>query len=93
MFEADIHLRLAHTSMLNIYKVFEPLVSCLKGIWGAPLYRYSGQASPRFGDLGSLEEWKGCCNVMFEADIQLRPFHTSILNIYKVFEPLVLQYT
>jgi hypothetical protein len=33
MFEADIHFRLLHTSILDIYKVFEPLVCCLKGIW------------------------------------------------------------
>ena len=30
--EADIHLRLLHTSILDIYKVFEPLVCCLKAI-------------------------------------------------------------
>jgi hypothetical protein len=33
MFEADIHLRLLHISILDIYKVFEPLVCSLKGIW------------------------------------------------------------
>ena len=32
-FEADIHLRLLHTSILDIYKVFETFVCCLKGIW------------------------------------------------------------
>jgi hypothetical protein len=36
MFEADIHLRLLHTSILDIYKVFEPLVCCLKDIWLHP---------------------------------------------------------
>jgi hypothetical protein len=34
--EANIHLRLLHTSILDIYKVFEPLVCCLKGIWVHP---------------------------------------------------------
>jgi hypothetical protein len=55
----------------------------------APLYRYTGQVAPRFGDSGSLEEQKWCHNVMFEADIHLRPLHTSILDVYKVSEPLV----
>ncbi len=60
-----------------------------KGHMAAPLYHYTGQVAPRFGDSGSLEEWKWCHNVMVEADIHLRPLHTSILDIYKVFEPLV----
>ncbi len=33
MVEADFYLRLLHTSILDIYKVFEPLVCCLKGVW------------------------------------------------------------
>ncbi len=45
----------------------------------APLYRYTGQAGPRFGKSGSLLEWKWCHNVMVEADIYLRLLHTSIL--------------
>ncbi len=143
--EADIHVRLLHTSILDIYKVFESLVSCLKGIWVhpytitpaklppdlgiqvhlgvemmpqrhgwgwyspqttsyihirhmksvwaigmlseghmvAPLCHYTGQVGPRFGDSGSLEEWKWCHNVMVEADIHVRLLHTSILDIYK----------
>ena len=36
MVEADIYFRLLHTSILDIYKVFEPLVHCLKGIWVQP---------------------------------------------------------
>ena len=56
-----------------------------QGCVGAPLYRYTGQVGPRFGDSGSLEEWKWCHNVMFWADIYLRPLHTYILCIYKVF--------
>ncbi len=59
-----------------------------QGHMAAPLYRYTSQVSPRFGDSGSLEEWKWCHNVIVEADIHLRPLHTSILDIYKVFETL-----
>ncbi len=36
---------------------------------GAPLFRCTGQAGPRFGDSGSLVEWKWCHNVMVEVDI------------------------
>ncbi len=31
---------------------------CVKSGMGAPLYRYTSQAGPRFGGSGSLEEWK-----------------------------------
>jgi hypothetical protein len=55
MFEADIHLRLLHTSKVEINKVFEPLLCCLKGIWVHP-YHYTGQVGPRFGKLASLVE-------------------------------------
>ncbi len=54
----------------------------------APLYRYTGQVSPRFGHSSSLEECKWC-HIMFEADIHLRLLHTSILDIYKLFESFV----
>jgi hypothetical protein len=36
MVKADVHLRLPHTSILDIYKVFKPLVCCLKGVWVQP---------------------------------------------------------
>ena len=37
MGEPDIYyLKMPHTSVLGIYKVFEPLVGCLKGIWLQP---------------------------------------------------------
>jgi hypothetical protein len=32
MVEADIHLRLLHTSIVDIYKVFKPLICCLMGL-------------------------------------------------------------
>ena len=49
MFETDIHLRSLHTSIFNTYKVFEPLVCCLKGILLHP-YSYTGKVASRFGD-------------------------------------------
>jgi hypothetical protein len=36
MVEADIHLRLVPTSILDIYNVLESLLCCLKGIWVHP---------------------------------------------------------
>jgi hypothetical protein len=38
MFEAAIHLRPLPTSMLDLFKLFESLVCCLKGIWVHPSY-------------------------------------------------------
>ncbi len=81
MFEADIHLRLLCASIVDIYKVFELLVCCLKGIWLHPYTLTMAKLPP---DLGSQ-----CHNIMFEASIYLRLLHTFILDIYKVFEPLV----
>ena len=59
-----------------------------QGNMGAPFYRYTDQVGPRFVKSGSLVEWKWCHYIMAEADINLRPFHTSIFDIYKGFEPL-----
>jgi hypothetical protein len=88
MVEAYIHLRPLHTSIFDIYKGFEQLLCCLKGIWVHP-YRYTSQVGPRFGKSGSLEELKWYHNIMDEADVPLKLLHASILDIYKVIEPLV----
>ena len=60
-----------------------------QGHMGASLCHYTSQAGPRFENSGSLGEGKCCNYVMFEADIHLRPRHTSILDIFKVFDPLL----
>jgi len=45
-----------HISILDIYKVFEPLVCCLNGM-GAPVYQHStGHVGPRSGNSGLLTE-------------------------------------
>ncbi len=54
MFEADIHFRPLHTSTLDIYKVFEPLVCCLKGIWVPPYTITPAKLAPNLGILGPL---------------------------------------
>ncbi len=90
MVEADIHLSTLHTSILDIYKVFETLVCCLKGIWLHPYTVTRAKWPPDLGIQVHLRsEWKWCHNDIFEAGIHLRPLHTSIIHIYKVFEPLI----
>ena len=85
MVEPDIHLRPLHTSMVDIYKVFEALICCLKGIWLHPYTVTQAKLAP---DLVH-EEWKRCHNFMVETNTHLRPLQTSILDIHKVFEALV----
>ena len=82
MVEADVHFRQLHASILDISMLSQ-------GHMVAPLYHYTGQVSPRFGNSGSREEWKWCHNVIVEAGIHIRPLHTSIFDIYKVCELLV----
>ncbi len=54
MFETDIHLWPLHTSTLDIYKVFELLVCCLKGIWVHPYTVTPAKLAPDLGILGPL---------------------------------------
>jgi hypothetical protein len=90
MVEADIHLRPRHTSILDIYKLFQQLVYAVSRAYaGCTIIPLLWSNCPQVGGSGSLEEWKLCHNVMVDADIHLRPLLTSMLYIYKVFEPLV----
>jgi hypothetical protein len=57
MVEADIHLRLLPTSILDIYEVFEVLVCCLTGIWVHLYFIPPAKVAPDFGILGPL--WSG----------------------------------
>ncbi len=54
MFEADIQFRPLHTSILDIYKMFEPLVCCIKGIWVNPYTVTPAKLAPDLGILGPL---------------------------------------
>ena len=49
MVEADIHLRPLHTSLLCIYKVFEPLVCGLKGMLVHPYTVTPAKLAPDLG--------------------------------------------
>ena len=52
--EADIPLKLLHASILDIYKVIEPLVCCLKGIWLHPYTVTLAKLAPNLGIQGHL---------------------------------------
>ncbi len=54
MVEADIHLRLLPTSILDIYNMFEPLACCLKGIWMHPYIITSAKLAWKFWCLDHL---------------------------------------
>jgi hypothetical protein len=54
MVDSDIHLRPLHTSIVDIDKVFEPLVCCLKGIWVHPYIVTQAKLAPDLGILGHL---------------------------------------
>jgi hypothetical protein len=49
-----MHFRPLHTSMLDIYTVFESLVCCLKGIWVHPYTVTPAKVAPDLGILGRL---------------------------------------
>jgi len=89
MVEANIHLRLLHTFVLDIYKVFEQLLCCLKGICVhtlKPSHRPSCPQNSEFGILVHLwSENDAIANVMMEADIHLRPLHIHTWHIQSVW--------
>ena len=81
MVEADIHLRLLHTSILDIYKVFKPLISCcLKVIWVFPYTVTPAKLTPDLGIQGHL--WSGndattsCLSLIFTSDHCIHPYWT-----------------
>jgi hypothetical protein len=59
MVEADIHLILLSTSILDIQNVFEVLLGCLKGIWVHPYTIILATLAPDselFGNLWSRND-------------------------------------
>ncbi len=57
MGEADNQLRPLHTSIFDMYKVFEPLVCCLKGIWLHPYTCTQAKLPPDLGSQVHLRCW------------------------------------
>jgi len=54
MDEADVPLKLLHASIFDIYKVIEPLVCCLKGIWVHSYTITPARLAPDLGSQGHL---------------------------------------
>ncbi len=71
----------------------------IKRVWGigvpsqghmdASLYRSNSQVGNRFWNFWSFVEWKQWNFIIVEADIHIRLYPTSMLDMYKVFEVLV----
>jgi hypothetical protein len=49
MFEADTHIRLKHTSIVDMNKVLEPLLCWIKGIWVHPYTITPAKLAPDLG--------------------------------------------
>jgi hypothetical protein len=54
MVEVDVHFRPLHSSILDIYKVFETLVCCLKGVSVHPYSITPAMLAPDLGTQGHL---------------------------------------
>ncbi len=84
MVDADIHLKLLSTSILEIlkwaywYAAHKHLV--------AALHSYTHPTWLKFWGSGSLVELKWCDYVIVEADSHLKLLLTSLYNIYRMFE-------
>jgi hypothetical protein len=83
--EADSHLKLHPTSILDIYKVFEHIKMLSIGMRLQP-YTAIHPTWLSFGGAGSLMELKWCHYNMVEADSYIKLLPASILDMYKVFE-------
>ena len=55
MDEADVPLKLLHASILDIYKVIESLVCCLKGTWVHPSTITPARLAPDLGTQGQSD--------------------------------------
>ena len=55
MDEADVPLKLLHTSILDIFKVIDSLVCCLKGTWLHPYTVTPAMLAPDLGTQGQSD--------------------------------------
>jgi hypothetical protein len=89
MFETDNHFTLLHTSILDIYKVFEILVCCLKGIWVHPYTITPAKLPPDLGIQVHLRRGNDATTpwlrLIFTSNHFIHPYYT----FSKYFEPLV----
>jgi hypothetical protein len=79
MIDADIHLRLLHTSLLDKYNVFELLAYCFKGIWVHPytvtlankLAPNLGVQGPSWSQNDAIMSW---LRLIFTSDQFMHPY-------------------
>jgi hypothetical protein len=87
MVEANIHFRPLHTSILDISKVFETLVCCLKGIWLHPyaitLAKFPPDLRIQVHLMSGNDATTSWLRLIFTSD-----HFILILDIYNMFEPL-----
>jgi len=88
---SNIHLRPLHTSILGIYKVFEQLVCCLKGMWVHPYTVTPAKLTPDLGTHGHLRSGNdvitSCLRLMSISDHFIHPYLTykkGLSNCYAV---------
>jgi hypothetical protein len=86
MVEADSHLKLCPTSILDIYKVFEHIASAVHGHSVSALHSYTHPTWLKFWGFGSLVKSTWCDYVMVEANSHLKLLPTSIFDLYKVID-------
>ncbi len=86
MVEADSHLKLCPTSILDIFKVFEHIASAVHGHSVSALHNCTNPTWLRFWCFGSLVESSWCDYVMVEADSHLKLLPTSVFDLYKVID-------
>jgi hypothetical protein len=90
MVEADSHLKLLFTSILDIFKVSEHIDMLSTGMQYQPYTDTHPLLGSAFGGSGSLVESKRCDYVMVEANSCLKLLPTTILDIFKVFEHIYM---
>ncbi len=89
MVEADIHLRLLHTSILDIYKVFESLECCLKGMWVHPYTVTPAKLPQDVGSQGHLRNENDTITPWLRLiSTPQTASYIHIRHIQKVFEAL-----
>jgi hypothetical protein len=86
MVEADSHLKLLPTSILDICKVFAHIDMLSMGIQYQPYTVIPTLLCSDFGALGCLWSQHDRIRITVEADSHLKLLPTSLLDIYKVFE-------
>ncbi len=92
MVDADSHLKLLPTSILDIYTVFKHIDMLKHWHMVAALHSYTSRTWLRFWCSGSLVELKWFHYVMVEADSNLKLLLPSILDIYQVFEHIDMMF-